>query len=104
MALSTVPTGSTPLTFNPSYRTSDVTYGSCPPGSATSRSATGDSVLGLYGPEYQQFLQPSPACLTCDPCQQNTVSPLFYRSRYSVRHPTYALMYRGQDHYFRKPY
>lgn len=101
------------LTTNPSYVTNEVTFGSCPYVSATSHSTLdwtknvpryqGDSVLGIYGGDYQRFVQGSTRCATCGPCDNNTVSPLYYRSARSYTHPTYGLVYRGTDHYYRKP-
>lgn len=102
------------LSVNPSYVTREVTFASCPAVSATSTSTLeytknvpryqGDSVLGVYGAPYEQFVKGNPACATCGPCEKNTVTPLFYRGVVNNVHPTYALAYRGQDQYYRRPY
>ena len=100
-------------TVNPSYVTNEVTFGSCPYVSATSGSTSdwtqnvpripGDSVLGIYGDDYLQFLKPT-TCLKCGICQDNSVTDLYYKPQRSYEFPTYGFVYRGKDHYFRKPY
>jgi len=105
----------TKLTVNPSYVTNEVTYGSCPYVSSTSASTTdwtknvprykGDSVLGIYGGDYDRFgLYPSPQCINCNACDDNAVTPLYYRPARSYTHPTYGFAYRGQDQLYRVPY
>jgi hypothetical protein len=104
------------LTVNPSYITNEVTYESCPYDSATSGSTLkwtknvpryhGDSVLGIYGADYERFGQstPSPTCFQCDACENNTTTPLFYRPARQYTYPTYGLAYIGKDNYYRVPY
>lgn len=102
------------LSFNPSYVTKEVTYGSCPCGSETScttREAQewtktyplvhGDSVLGIYGATNQRFNHPPSKCLKCGPCENNKVTPLFYQHIRSITHPTYGFQYVGKDFYYR---
>ena len=100
-------------TVNPSYVTNEVTFESCPYVSATSVSTDdwtknvaripGDSVLGMYGENYKQFLKPT-SCLKCGICDDNSVTDLYYKPKRSYDFPTYGFVYRGKDNYFRKPY
>ena len=101
-------------TVNPSYVTNEVTFESCPYVSATSSSVLkwtknvpryhGDSVLGIYGGDYDRFVGKSQQCFNCDRCEENTTTPLFYRPPRSIVFPTYAFEYRGKDSYYRVPY
>jgi hypothetical protein len=74
-------------------------------------SIKGDSILGLYGPEYDRFvlnntetgsdISHQSRCLLSDPYK---VSPLYTFPILPRIHPTYATVYRGQEHYYRNPY
>ena len=64
----------------------------------------GDSVLGVFGDTNFRFSRQPLTCPTCDDCQNNTVTPLFYKSARSYAHPTYAFQYKGKDNYYRRPY
>lgn len=102
------------LSFNPSYTTNEVVFDSCPSVSASNVSTSaytknvprqyGDSVLGTYGRAYDLFGHKDPSCFKCDMCENNTVTPLFFRSHRSYAHPTYALAYVGRDNLYRNPY
>ena len=101
-------------TINPSYITNEVTFGSCPYISASVNSTTqwtqnvpripGDSVLGIYGENYKQFIQ-STSCSKCGVCDDNAVTDLYYKPSRSYEFPTYGVFYRGKDNLFRQhPY
>lgn len=109
------------LAINPSYRTYETVYDSCPCGSASSCTTDqvkveqwtknyprvhGDSILGTYGATNYRFANPPPkVCNPCDqPCEQNVVSTLFYRPIRPIVHPTYGFKYQGKDELFRNPY
>jgi NAD-dependent dihydropyrimidine dehydrogenase PreA subunit len=101
-------------TVNPSYITNEVTFESCPYVSASANTTTqwtqnvqqipGDSVLGIYGKNFQQFIQPT-TCLKCGLCDDNTVTDIYYKPTRSIEFPTYGVFYRGQNNLFRQhPY
>jgi hypothetical protein len=105
------------LSINPSYQTSEVTYDSCPCGSAASDTTQealewtknypkvqGNSVLGTYGATNYRFEHPPLTCNTCTECESNAVSTLFYRPARPVLNPTYGFVYKGKDELYRVPY
>jgi hypothetical protein len=106
-----------PLTFNPSYSTNEVTYGSCPPKDFVNSTFSnvdftkniprvhGDSMLGIYDETFQRFEGSGNfRCFPCNMCEQNSITPLFYRPPRQILHTTYGVEYRGKDNYYRKPY
>lgn len=105
------------LSFNPSYQTREVTFESCPSydlvNSRTSDTEytrnvpriRGDSILGIYGGPYQRFEGiGNGRCFQCNTCEQNSMTPLFYRPPRQIEHLSYGVTYRGKDNYYRKPY
>lgn len=105
------------LAINPSYRTQETVYDSCPCGSASDCTTDealqwcnnvpkihGNSMLGTYGATNMRFGHPTLKCNSCNQCRDNAVTPLFYRPVRPIIHPTYGFQYMGKDHYYRKPY
>lgn len=105
------------LSINPSYRTMETTYGSCPPYDFIDSKETaakytlnyplihGDSMIGIYGADYQRFIGAGQnKCFSSDYCAHNSMTPLFYRPPRQILHPTYGVVYRGKDQYYRKPF
>ena len=91
---------------NASYRTEATSMAHCPMwwNSGQYSRVPGDSVLGLYGADYERFKQGSFACQSppCDYCEKNKLANL-YKGPYRVplMQPTYGTRYVGTDFIYR---
>ena len=97
---------------NHSYQTQTMSMAHCPTYMQAGKYSRvpGDSILGLYGADYDRFLQGnwvmSPPCSVCE---KNTVANAYFGPYhlfgYKVQYPTYGTVYRGLESYYREnPY
>ncbi len=99
---------------NPSYQTSVVSMAHCPPKTYNvgwCDRVPGDSILGIYGEDFERFKRNEYFRPSLDPKQIHTcdeIPPLYHgpyhlRSGYRQIIPSYAV-YRGTEEYDRVPY
>jgi len=96
---------------NPSYDTKYISMAHCPTYMQTGRYSqiSGDSILGLYGRDYEIFQAGETDCVACNYCQQNSVANAYYGPYlphgYTIQQPTYGTVYMGLEQIFRShPY
>lgn len=97
---------------NSSYQTNTMSMAHCPVYMKTGKYSRvpGDSILGLYGADFQRFQQgnwvTSPECSYCEKHSiANAYMGPYHLYGYPVQYPTYGTVYKGLEAYYRQhPY